>query len=190
MNRLIGGTVRSRVLLAGAALLVVAVAVGTLVAIVVGLRAEHSAAPQLTAYADGRTVSVPAYRYCPVQEPLCDSERGPTVSVPVRENHPLQLSVPTEVSGAPWLLASFYDAGSSLVEYDQWFDSGQAPSAVTVAPFDNEGRPLVGVEVRLPAGVVDLDTGQETIVSHAVWSIKTTPDVGAEQSAEDTAASE
>lgn len=179
-------TIRGRLLLIGAALLVLAVAVGTIVAIVVGLRGNHSEPPRLTAYADGRTVTVPPYRYCPVQEPLCVTEQGPTVDVPVRDKHPLQLSVPKEVADAPWLLASFYDAGSALVEYDQWFDSGQAPSAVTVAPIDAQGRPLVGVEVRLPAGIIDSQTMQETIVSHAVWSIKTTPGAAVEPSAEDS----
>lgn len=183
-------TIRGRVLLIGAAVLVAAVAAGTLAAIIIGLRGQHSEPPRLAAYADGRTVSVPPYRYCPVQEPLCDSERGPTVDVAVREHHPLQLSVPSEVSDAPWLLASFYDAGPALVEQDQWFDSGQAPSAVTVAPIDDQGRPLVGVEVRLPAGIIDIDTGQETIVSHAVWSIRTTPGDPVEQSAADNTASE
>lgn len=169
---------RSRALLALAAIVVLAVAAGTVVAIVMGLRNADDGPPEITAYADGRTVNVPPYRYCPIQEPLCESPEGPTESMPVREGHPLQLSLPKQISEAPWLLAAFYLSPSGLVEADSWygFDDVPSPAAVTVQPFDAQGRQLVGVEVRLPTGIVDVETGEEAIISHAVWSIATLPD--------------
>lgn len=129
--------------------------------------------PHVSAFADGRTAEVEPFRYCPVQEPLCDYE-GESTTLPVRDGYPLQLSLPSEIFDNPWGFASVYgdpDTGE-VVENDEYFAPGTRYS-LTVPPRDEEGRELLGVEVRLPSGVIDPDTDQEEIVSHAVWSIAT-----------------
>lgn len=131
--------------------------------------------PTVTAYADGRSIEVEPYLYCPVEEPLCGSD-GESASLPVREHQPLQLSLPAEVSSAPWILAAVYARpdGTDAVETDTLY-LPDTTLALTVPPIDDAGRALLGVEVRLPSGVIDTDTQQEEIISHAIWSIATSP---------------
>ncbi|MBT1191639.1 DUF2771 domain-containing protein [Rhodococcoides kroppenstedtii] len=129
--------------------------------------------PRISAFADGRFAEVEPFRYCPVQEPLCEYE-GSTAVLPVRPGHPLQLSLPGEISDSPWGFAAVYqdpETGEAL-EADDYFAPGTR-NTLTVEPT-RDGLDLVGVEVRLPSGVIDVDTNQEEIVSHAIWSIATT----------------
>ena len=128
--------------------------------------------PTVSAFADGRAVEVSPFRYCPVTAPLRDYD-GETATVPVRPDRPLQLSLPKAISDAPWGLATVYQsADGDVVENDAFFLPGQRTS-MTVPALDDDGRALIGVEVRLPSGVIDTDTDQEEIVSHAIWSIAT-----------------
>ncbi|MGB3769786.1 MAG: DUF2771 domain-containing protein [Rhodococcus sp. (in: high G+C Gram-positive bacteria)] len=132
--------------------------------------------PTVSAFADGRYAEVEPFRYCPVREPLCNYE-GSTTTLPVRPGQPLQLSLPGAIAENPWGFASVYgdaDTGD-VIEADQYFAPGTR-TTLTVPPLDADGRELIGVEVRLPSGVIDVDTDQEEIVSHAVWSIATTPE--------------
>ncbi|MBY6365366.1 DUF2771 family protein [Rhodococcoides corynebacterioides] len=131
--------------------------------------------PRVSAFADGRFAEVEPFRYCPVQEPLCEYE-GTTAVLPVREGHPLQLSLPGEISESPWGFAAVYQNPETgeAGEVDDYFAPGTR-NTLTVEPT-RDGLDLVGVEVRLPSGVIDVDTNQEEIVSHAIWSIATTPE--------------
>ncbi len=161
-----------RVLPAVGALLAV---VGVAFVVVLGraIIGSSEAPPRVSAFADGRYAEVEPFRYCPVQEPLCDYEGSITV-LPVREGRPLQLSLPEQISGSPWGFAAVYqdpETGEAL-EADDYFAPGTR-NALTVEPT-RDGLDLVGVEVRLPSGVIDVDTDQEQIVSHAIWSIATT----------------
>ncbi|NIL76739.1 DUF2771 domain-containing protein [Rhodococcus sp. Eu-32] len=155
---------------AAAAVVVLVAFVGVLALLV---RDAPSGRPSITAFADGRTIDVQPYLYCPVDQPLCGSD-GESVTLPVREGRPLQLSLPSEIASAPWILAAVYsdESGSDAVETDTLY-LPDSTSAVTVPPVDDQGRALLGVEVRLPSGVIDTDTQQEEIVSHAIWSIAT-----------------
>ncbi|WP_072805283.1 DUF2771 domain-containing protein [Rhodococcoides yunnanense] len=150
---------------------VVVVAFVAVLALLIRDAPEHR--PAVTAFADGRTIDVEPYLYCPVDEPLCDSD-GASATLPVRENQPLQLSLPAEISSAPWILAAVYahPDGADAVETDTLY-LPDTTLALTVPPLDDAGRALLGVEVRLPSGVIDSDTQQEEIISHAIWSIAT-----------------
>ncbi|KQU06835.1 hypothetical protein ASG56_04340 [Rhodococcus sp. Leaf7] len=133
--------------------------------------------PRVSAFADGRYEEVEPFRYCPVQEPLCDYE-GTTASLPVREGYPLQLSLPGAISENPWGFASVYadEATGTVVEADEYYAPGSR-NTLTVPAVNDDGLTLIGVEIRLPSGVIDVDTDQEEIVSHAIWSIATTPEL-------------
>ena len=153
-------------------LVVVAVAFVAVLALLVKDAPSHR--PTVTAFADGRTVVVEPYLYGPVNEPLCDTD-GTSATVPVREGHPLQLSLPGEITSAPWILAAVYADGDGAVESDTLYLPDEK-LGMTVQPLDDEGRELLGVEIRLPSGVIDSDTQQEEIISHAIWSIATKTD--------------
>lgn len=161
------------VAIGAAGLVVIGVAFVAVLALLIRDAPTHR--PTVTAFADGHTVVVEPYLYCPVETPLCDSD-GSSARVPVREGQPLQLSLPSEVASAPWILAAVYsDDNGGAVESDTLYLPDERLS-LTVPPLDDEGRTLLGVEVRLPSGVIDSDTQQEEIVSHAIWSIATTPE--------------
>nr|WP_296768033.1 DUF2771 family protein [Rhodococcus sp. (in: high G+C Gram-positive bacteria)] len=161
------------VAIGAAGLVVIGVAFVAVLALLIRDAPAHR--PTVTAFADGHTVVVEPYLYCPVETPLCDSD-GSSARVPVREGQPLQLSLPSEVTSAPWILAAVYsDDNGGAVESDTLYLPDERLS-LTVPPLDDEGRTLLGVEVRLPSGVIDSDTQQEEIVSHAIWSIATTPE--------------
>ncbi|MBY6348795.1 DUF2771 family protein [Rhodococcoides corynebacterioides] len=163
-----------RVLAAVGALVAV---VGVAFVVVVGraIVTAPETPPRISAFADGRFTEVEPFRYCPVQEPLCEYE-GSTAVLPVREGRPLQLSLPAEIADNPWGFAAVYQNPETgeAGEVDDYFAPGTR-NTLTVEPT-RDGLDLVGVEVRLPSGVIDVDTNQEEIVSHAIWSIATTPD--------------
>lgn len=153
-----------------AGLLVIGVASVAVLALLISDAPAHR--PTITAYADGTAVTVEPYLYCPVEAPLCAPD-GVSASVPVRAGRPLQLSLPSEVTSAPWILAAVYSDGSgNAVETDTLYLPDQK-LGLTVAPVDDGGRELLGVEIRLPSGVISSETAQEEIISHAIWSIAT-----------------
>lgn len=159
------------VAIGSAALVVIAIAFVAVLAILIRNAPEH--VPAVTAYANGRSAEVEPYLYCPVDQPLCGNE-GESTTLPLGNSPVLQLSLPSEIAKAPWILASVYGdaATGEIVETDKLYLPDSAVS-VTVQAKDPDGRELLGVEVRLPSGVIDSDTQQEEIISHAIWSIAT-----------------
>lgn len=153
-----------------AGLLVLAVAF--VAALVVLIRQAPAHLPTITAYADGRAVVVDPFLYCLVNAPLCESE-GVTTVLQVSEHSVLQLSLPSQITSAPWIAAAVYAGeGSDIVETDTFYLPGKKLQ-LSVPPVDDDGRELLGVEIRLPSGIIDADTQQEEIISHAIWSIAT-----------------
>lgn len=168
-----------------AGLLVIGVASVAVLALLISDAPTHR--PTITAFADGKAVTVEPYLYCPVEAPLCDPD-GASASLPVRAGRPLQLSLPSEITSAPWIVAAVYSDGSgsdgsgsngsgsngsgNVVETDTLYLPDQK-LGLTVAPVDDDGRKLLGVEIRLPSGVISTETAQEEIISHAIWSIAT-----------------
>jgi hypothetical protein len=153
-----------------AGLLVIGVASVAVLALLISDAPTHR--PTITAFADGTTVTVEPYLYCPVEAPLCDPD-GASANLPVRAGRPLQLSLPSEITSAPWIVAAVYsDGGGTVVETDTLYLPDQK-LGLTVPPVDEDGRKLLGVEIRLPSGVISTETAQEEIISHAIWSIAT-----------------
>lgn len=137
--------------------------------------AETPERPSITATVDGTSVDVRPFTYCEVNRPdLCDAP-GETVELPVAEGQQLEISVPEAISSAPWILATFYldpNGGDALQGGEQLFTPG-SESSVSIPDVDDQGRVLMGVEVRLPTGIYDKDTDEETIITHATWSVAT-----------------
>ncbi|CCQ17759.1 putative uncharacterized protein [Rhodococcus sp. AW25M09] len=155
-----------------AGLLVVAVAFVAVLAVLIGNAPDKE--PVVTAYADGRTVEVEPYLYCAVSDPLCTNV-GETSELEVGKAPTVQLSLPEPIYSAPWVLAVVYGDGSGDAVENTEFNEPGTRLSVTVPTSDESNRTLLGIEIRLPTGIIDTDTNQEGFVSHAIWSIGTRP---------------
>lgn len=123
--------------------------------------------PQVTAYAAGTSVAANPTQYCNLYLEDCVEQEITTLDVPA--GYPLQLSLPAEISDAPWRLIVVYgdtETGQTYLD-GVMFESG-AQRAVTV-PSDPSMQ-LLGVEIQLPSAVVD-EAGEP--IAHAVWAIQT-----------------
>lgn len=155
-----------------AGLLVIAVAFVAVLTLLIGNAPDKE--PVVTAYSNGRTVEVEPYLYCAVSDPLCTNV-GETSELEVGKAPTVQLSLPEAIYSAPWVLAVVYgDDGGDAVENTEFNEPGTRLS-VTVPTSDENDRTLLGIEIRLPTGIIDTDTNQEGFVSHAIWSIGTRP---------------
>ncbi|NLU82427.1 DUF2771 domain-containing protein [Rhodococcus sp. HNM0569] len=153
-----------RNLIAIAAALVVALVVFVSVLVVL-IRGSDPRPVSVTAYSHGSTVEVTPYLYCTVNLEDC-SEEGTIAPLDVPAGMPLQLSLPSEISSAPWRLLTVYQGpnGEPVVQARIYLSNDA--SAVTV-PSTPE-LPLVGVEIQLPSAVVD-EQGQPK--ARAVWAV-------------------
>ncbi|WP_318841924.1 DUF2771 domain-containing protein [Rhodococcus sp. Z13] len=125
------------------------------------------ALPTITAYAYGETVTVAPAQHCNLY--LEDCVEHPLGELYVPAGYPLQLSLPAEISDAPWRMITVYGdtrTGQTFLD-GQMFEAG-AQRAVTV-PSD-PALQLLGVEIQLPSAVVD-EAGEP--IAHAVWAIRT-----------------
>jgi hypothetical protein len=158
---------RTKKIIALIAVVVLLVA-GGLAAVV--WRLVDSAAPKLptvTAFAHGTSVTVEPTQHCNLY--LEDCVENPLGMLEVPAGFPLQLSLPTEISDAPWRLIVVYGdpkTGQTFVD-GRLFAPGEQ-RAVTV-PSDPAIQ-LLGVEIQLPSAVQD-ETG--AAIAHAVWAIQT-----------------
>lgn len=148
-----------------AALVVVAAAVAATVWKLVD--SAEPALPTITAFAHGSTEGVQPAQHCTLY--LEDCVENPITELEVPAGYPLQLSLPGEITDAPWRMITVYGdtrTGQTYID-GMMFESG-AKRAVTV-PSDPSLQ-LLGVEIQLPSAVVD-EAGEP--ISHAVWAIKT-----------------
>ncbi|MGV0793093.1 DUF2771 domain-containing protein [Mycolicibacterium sp. XJ1819] len=122
--------------------------------------------PEISAFSDGQLQRVGPYRYCKVLDPTdCETPQD-SGELTVDPEHPVQLSVPQQISRAPWVLVRSYE-GDDVVE-------GFAPDsrlAVTVPTVDPHRGRLFGLAVQLPTLVRD-EQGNEFPLPHAEWSVR------------------
>lgn len=125
--------------------------------------------PDISAYSLGRLVRVGPYRYCNVVN-LDECENNLTVGVlAVNDRNPVQLSVPTDISRAPWLLRSFYDdPRDTTLEVAR----PNARLAATIPTVGSHGGRLNRVVVQLLTLVKD-EQGDLLPMPHAEWSVRT-----------------
>lgn len=123
--------------------------------------------PEISAYTDGQLVRIGPYSYCDVVN-LNDCETPQTIGeLAVDGRHPVQLSVPSAISNAPWLLGRTYEGSDVLEEF-----TPGSTLAVTIPTVDPHRGKLTGFVVQLPTIVVDQD-GNELPAWHAEWSVRT-----------------
>lgn len=148
------------------AVLVLAIAGG----VGAGLLARHSGTrlPEISVYSRGHTERLSPYMYCNVLNlNECQNPRTQGDLV-VRARNPVQLSVPEEVSRAPWRLLRIYEnvADSTVALYRPG-----TRSAVTIPTYDQHRGRLAGIVVQLSTLVMD-QSGELQEVPHAEWSVR------------------
>ncbi|MCH9699845.1 MAG: DUF2771 domain-containing protein [Actinomycetia bacterium] len=123
--------------------------------------------PEISAYSHGYLTRVGPYRFCKVFDPtdcIVPAEQG---ELPVKGRFPVQVSVPSAIAEAPWVLLRAYEGGD-LIEEFRPYDR----LAVTVPTVDPHRGRLTGIAVQLPTLVRD-EAGNEFPVPHAEWSVRT-----------------
>ncbi|WP_227984494.1 DUF2771 domain-containing protein [Nocardia spumae] len=171
---------RTILALALAAVLVVVAAVAGIVAVAVHNAPETD--PAVTAYAHGKTVTVPPYLYCTIGEPdqhgrvSPDCRRGETVAqLNPPLGYPVQLSLPRHVADAPWVMVLEYeqiDNPSKTVQHlASYRNYPEGTLAVTVDSHPEPNLRLIGIELQLLLLVRD-EAGNEAFSPYQAWSIK------------------
>jgi len=161
------------------AVIAVAAIVGITYLIMHALTDDSAERPVVTATAGENTVEVEPFEWCDPKTPTECDPPGDTAELRVSEGTPLVLKVPDAIADAPWSLKRYYvnpgvvDGGvDSLIPEEQIYTPGSTDT-VTVDPVNPAGKVLAGVEITLPTGIVNQDTGEVTYVDHATWSIRT-----------------
>jgi hypothetical protein len=109
------------------------------------------------------------YRYCKVLD-LDDCENPGTLGeLRVNTRDPVQLSVPSAIGRAPWLLLPVYENASDPTT--PYFPPGSR-LAVTIPTVDPKQGRLTGIAVQLLTVVRDR-AGEKHYVPHAEWSVRT-----------------
>ncbi|MCM6773028.1 DUF2771 domain-containing protein [Nocardia sp. CDC159] len=170
---------RTALALSVAAVLVVIVAVAAVVAVAV--RNAHRPDPTITAYAHGKSVTVPPYRFCTVTQSEVSGQLGldcresqVTVELATPPGYPVQLSLPRHIADAPWVMKMEYirPDGSSAQQVATYSDYPEGTLALTVDSRPEPDLRLVGLVVQLLVPVRD-EAGNEDLAPYQEWSIKT-----------------
>ena len=131
--------------------------------------AQGDRLPEISAYSHGHSVRVGPFQYCEVLNLDDCKEPRDAGELRVDEDNPVQLSVPSAVSRAPWRLLRVYE---NPIDTTVTYYAPKTTLAVTIPTLDpNRGR-LTGLAVQLLTLVQDQD-GQEFALPHAEWSIST-----------------
>lgn len=129
--------------------------------------AQGDRLPEISAYSHGHSVRVGPFQYCEVLNLDDCKEPRDAGELRVDEDNPVQLSVPSAVSRAPWRLLRVYE---NPIDTTVTYYAPKTTLAVTIPTLDpNRGR-LTGLAVQLLTLVQDQD-GQEFALPHAEWSI-------------------
>jgi hypothetical protein len=124
--------------------------------------------PEISVYSHGHLSRVGPYQYCDVLD-LNDCHAPETLGeLPVNSRDPVQLSVPSAVGRAPWLLSLWYqdpvDTMTALFRPD-------SRVAVTIPTVDFSRGRLAGITVQLLT-LVRLPDGALAEATHADWSVR------------------
>ena len=131
-------------------------------------RDHGTALPEISAYSRGETIRVGPYLYCNVINLNDCAKSAAQGELSVTERDPVQLSVPTAISRAPWRLLRVYEDETNTTTTVYRPDTQLAVTIPTVDP--QRGR-TVGLVVQLLTLVQD-QNGELRDLPHAEWSVK------------------
>lgn len=150
------------------AALVVAASAGLGVAAWSLTRDSAAPLPQISVYSRGETVRVGPFLYCNVLNLDDCAQAGEQGALAVDAGSPVQLSIPSAISDAPWRLLKVYederDSTTTL------FRPGTR-LAVTIPTTDPQRGRLVGVAVQLMTLVRD-ENDEVFDLPHGEWSVR------------------
>ncbi|GEM30378.1 hypothetical protein NN3_13850 [Nocardia neocaledoniensis NBRC 108232] len=131
-------------------------------------------APVVTVYGGGETVEAEPFGYCNLATGACENFEH-TYYLLVPSGDPVQVSLPSAIAEAPWVVLQRFERPSGEREdrVMSWLDF---PEGVRALSIDTQPAPdlrLIGFEVQLPMIYTDPATGQETTGVHGAWSIGT-----------------
>lgn len=148
-----------------------AAAVVAVLAIVAGVLAVHFTSepepPEVTFYVHGESVRTGPVKYCSLTLTDCVGNPKPHLDAPV--GSPVQISLPEQISQAPWTMTVEYLGPGDRSEYALYAFPPNARRAVTVGGGD---RQILTIEINLPSAVV---TAQGAPFSRGYWALDTTP---------------
>ncbi|HTM85193.1 MAG TPA: DUF2771 domain-containing protein [Mycobacterium sp.] len=125
--------------------------------------------PQISAYSHGHLTRVGPFRYCNVLNLDDCQEAGVAGELPVTEDNPVQLSVPSTIARAPWRLLRVYE---NPVDTTVSLFRPETTMAVTIPTVDPQRGRLTGIAVQLLTLVQDQN--EEVFeLPHAEWSVST-----------------
>lgn len=131
-------------------------------------RDHGTALPEISAYSRGETIRVGPYLYCNVINLNDCAKSAAQGELSVTERDPVQLSVPTAISRAPWRLLRVYEDETNTTTTVYRPDT---QLAVTIATVDPQRGRTVGLVVQLLTLVQD-QNGELRDLPHAEWSVK------------------
>ena len=131
-------------------------------------RDHGTALPEISAYSRGETIRVGPYLYCNVINLNDCAKSAAQGELSVTDRDPVQLSVPTAISRAPWRLLRVYEDETNTTTTVYRPDT---QLAVTIATVDPQRGRTVGLVVQLLTLVQD-QNGELRDLPHAEWSVK------------------
>jgi hypothetical protein len=157
--------VKSRVA-ALVAVLVAAAGAGAGAWLLTGDSSPHH--PEISVYSHGNLTKVGPYQYCDVLD-LDNCQTPATLgNLAVTSADPVQLSVPSTIGRAPWLLSVWYQNPEDTVT--AMFRPGSR-LAVTIPTVDPARGRLTGVTVQLLT-LVRMPHDELVAATHADWSVR------------------
>ncbi|OZM70559.1 hypothetical protein CFN78_24445 [Amycolatopsis antarctica] len=138
-------------------------------------------APEVSFYADGRTVNAAPLIYCDAIVSSCEQNEGAAAKIPVRAGMPVQISLPSEVAETPWVVnVQYTDAEGNLKPIKQEF-FGQDSRLAYTATGDAPGDQVLVVEIQQLGAAYAADAtgmpipdadGNPQLVVRGVWSFQ------------------
>jgi hypothetical protein len=132
-------------------------------------RSHGEELPQISAFSHGHLTRVGPFRYGPVLDLNNCQESGVAGELPVTEDNPIQLSVPTAIGRAPWRLLRVYE---NPIDTTVSMFAPNTTLAVTIPTVEPQRGRLTGLAVQLLTLVQD-QNGEVFELPHAEWSIST-----------------
>ncbi|NKX88892.1 DUF2771 family protein [Nocardia coubleae] len=164
--------VRTNFALVAVGLLALAAVTAGVVAYAVSKAPKHY--PELTVFANGESVVVEPYGYCELSNGECVNDES-TYYIPATSGKPVQVSLPTSVAEAPWIVVTVYERPNGE-QFERILSFIDYPAETRFLSLDTQPEPelrLAGFEVRLPIVYTDPATGQEMYDVHGLWRVGT-----------------
>jgi hypothetical protein len=156
-------------ILAAFAVVVLLAGLGT-AALVWRLTKDHPPElPEISAYSHGNMTRVGPFRYCQVLNLNDCQVPGTQGELPVNPRNPVQLSVPTSIGRAPWVLLRYYEDSDAPVVTNF---PAHTKLAVTIPTVDPQHGRLQGFGVYLVTLVLN-EVKEVALVPHAEWFVRT-----------------